>query len=110
VGAPGGIGLPAPRATESEIRREVREAVQSYLGALSLAQAGTLTPGEVPPPPRLYTLYQQMKTLGALWYEGGLADQPHVLMLELSAVDEAVAAHEAQRRAFDQMQKGLAAR
>ena len=35
--------------------------------------------------PDCYGIYQRLKRDGTYWWAGGLADQPHILMLELDA-------------------------
>jgi len=40
--------------------------------------------------PEAYGIYQQLKRFGTNWWAGGYADQPYVLMLEMTKVEEAI--------------------
>lgn len=40
--------------------------------------------------PEPYGIYQQLKRFGMTWWAGGYADQPYILMLEMSRVEEAI--------------------
>ena len=53
--------------------------------------------GEPEQMPEVYTTYQQCKTWGKLWWDGGIADQPYFLMMEF----DACAAGEADFRSED---------
>lgn len=40
--------------------------------------------------PEAYGIYQQLKRFGTNWWAGGYADQPYILMLEMTKVEEAI--------------------
>jgi hypothetical protein len=50
-----------------------------------LPQAALFPKGEPDGVPDVYLMYRDCVDWGRLWWEGGMADQPHFLMLEFTA-------------------------
>lgn len=84
MGQPGGSVVQA-------LREEVREAVLAYYMRLDDLKQGINVEAPAVPRPWALTLHEQMRAFaGALPDQGGLLDQPYLLMAMLSGVDEAL--------------------
>ena len=68
--------MSAPAEKQRELRKEGR-------------LPRTLSPEESPIPPT-YTIWQQCRKNDTLWWDGGLADQPHILMLDFDIYERVV--------------------
>ena len=60
-------------------------------GLHSAAQDYWFPDGEPDQMPEVYLTYQQCHEWNKLWWEGGIADQPHLLMMEFDACAAGVA-------------------
>lgn len=64
------------------LQEKLRNEVTEYFQAIQMSQA----PGgfaEIPPTPWIVTLIYDMERHGAMWCDGGLADQPYYLMQDI---------------------------
>lgn len=57
------------------------------------------------PVPYEYVLHYECEKRGALPFEGGLLDQPHILLLSFRLIDDEIAQAEADRRKLEEINR-----
>lgn len=77
-------GSSGGRFVEGKLQ-ELREALDTYFGALNQAKEGLFL-GEIPDKPEALKKLEQCESLGIPLVSGGVMDQPHVWLLEMGVV------------------------
>lgn len=73
--------------------RAFREEIDAYFS--SVANKENRLGGEVLPKPTILMEYEQTRSMGIPYWEGGLSDQPHLWILFYRICDNAVLIHNA---------------
>lgn len=66
--------------------QDLRRALEDYYGVLNAVKMGAAT--EIPEPPEALVRYRQCQITGLPLVAGGLMDQPHIWLMEMSIVIE----------------------